>query len=261
MNENERLAAYLDGDELSPSERAELEDELAQRPELRDRLASLREVDEALRSLPPPVPPEGFDERLDAAVDEALEHHLGDEFAARRPRVPRWALAAAAGLLLVLGGAGVAVNLLGPSADEPTVTDAPAEGDRGIHVTVSDRNYDAEEARGLLDDDRFEARAGSERLRGEAEPHPAPPAAGQGAAEDRAEEAPAGGPEAAERCLPRLLDEAPDRLVPAFAEVARFRGEPAIVYGLLAPDDGAPDRREIWILARDTCEVRLFAPD
>lgn len=259
MNENERLAAYLDGDELSPSERAQLEDELAQRPELRDRLASLREVDEALRSLPPPVPSEGFDERLDAAVDEALERHLGDELAARRSRVPRWALAAAAGLLLVLGGAGVAVNLLGPSADESTVTDAPAEGDRGIHVTVSDRNYDAEGARRLLDDDRFEARAGSgrEQLRGNAEPEAAPPAAGQDAADDRV----VGAPAAAERCLPRLLEEAPDRLVPAFAEVASFRGEPAIVYGLLAPDDGTLSRREIWILARDTCEVRFFAPD
>lgn len=260
MDDNERLAAYLDGDdELSPSERAELEDELARRPELRARLDSLRGLDEALGSLPPPTPREGFDQRLDAAVDEALDRHLGDELAARRRRVPRWALAAAAGLLLVLGGAGVAVNLLGPTADESTVADAPAEADRTVPVTVSGRSYDEADARGLLDDERFEALAG-EPLRELAEPEAAPPAAGQDAVGDRRADAPTPDPEAAERCLPHLLEEAPDRVVPVFAEVASFRGEPAVVYGLLAPDDGTLGQREIWIVARDTCEVRFFAP-
>lgn len=60
-------------------------------------------------------------------------------------------------------------------------------------------------------------------------------------------------------CLPQLF-EAAGTVVPVYAELAEFEGEPALVYGLVS-DDGESDRLtriEVWVIGRDDCEVRYF---
>ncbi|MEX1178416.1 MAG: hypothetical protein WEB09_08130 [Nitriliruptor sp.] len=60
------------------------------------------------------------------------------------------------------------------------------------------------------------------------------------------------------RCLEVLLATA-DVAIPVTAELVTFDGEPAIAYGLVGIDaDGEVVRREVWVLSRDTCEVRYF---
>lgn len=64
---------------------------------------------------------------------------------------------------------------------------------------------------------------------------------------------------AVQRCLPQLFEEA-GTLVPVYAEIADFEGEPAIVYGLVGedPQTGTFTQAEVWVVARDSCEVRYF---
>jgi hypothetical protein len=60
------------------------------------------------------------------------------------------------------------------------------------------------------------------------------------------------------RCLETLVA-AGGVIVPALAELVTFGGEPAIAFGLVgvAPDDTVT-RREVWVLARETCEIRYL---
>lgn len=315
MSEHERLAAYLSGD-LDAAERAEVEAALEERPELRARLDAVREVDDALAALPRATPRDGFSERLEGVVDDALREQLGDELAARRRErtLPRWALPAAAALVALVVGAGVAIQLVGgsdPGGGLEAVTDTLDGGAAGrgpgtgtvpeeLPVASTGRDYDEEEARDLLGDRRFGALAGLRVGEDEARtltedlveglPAPAPEPEGLVMPEEEAparpggrradpdgettddgsarEDAPTrggavtGGVGAVSRCLPRLLGSTSGPVVPAFAEVASFRGEPAVIYGLLrpGPDDPALTDREIWILDRATCTVRYFAP-
>ena len=62
------------------------------------------------------------------------------------------------------------------------------------------------------------------------------------------------------RCLEVLLEDSPEA-VPVYAELATRDGEAVVAYGLVTRDPGTDtfSRREVWILARDTCEVRYFA--
>ncbi len=62
------------------------------------------------------------------------------------------------------------------------------------------------------------------------------------------------------RCLNVLLEDSP-AAVPVYAELASRDGEPVVAYGLVTRDPGTDtfSRRELWILSRDTCEVRYFA--
>lgn len=139
MDHVERLADYLAG-ELAADEQAALEAQLARDPALRSQLDALRRADTSLGRLASPVPPEGFEARLDARLDHELPAILdlttsaaseaatstsapADELAERRARrtPPRWLLATsgAAAALVVVAGGGLAIRgMLGPGADE-----------------------------------------------------------------------------------------------------------------------------------------------
>ncbi|WP_052664979.1 anti-sigma factor family protein [Nitriliruptor alkaliphilus] len=60
------------------------------------------------------------------------------------------------------------------------------------------------------------------------------------------------------RCLDTLLAGG-GVIVPVLAELVTFQGEPAIAFVLatVAPDDTVT-RREVWVLARESCEVRYL---
>jgi anti-sigma factor RsiW len=94
-HEQERLSAWLDG-ELNPAERAEVDAHLLECEACATFLARLRAVDEGARALPTSVP-EGYFDRLPARVRARIE-------ARRRAagRLPVWAWAAAAALLLAV---------------------------------------------------------------------------------------------------------------------------------------------------------------
>ncbi len=107
----EQLSAYLD-DELSPSERAEVEAALAGDAELRDRLEDLRAVRVALRSLAAVRAPRSF------ALTAPPVQRRGMPRLELATRVATAAVAAAFVVALVLPGGG----------RSETVTSAPAGG-------------------------------------------------------------------------------------------------------------------------------------
>lgn len=61
------------------------------------------------------------------------------------------------------------------------------------------------------------------------------------------------------RCLDTLLEGA-DAPIPAYVEVTRYEGEPAIAFGLLtrSAEGERYDRLEVWVLERDGCQVRTL---
>jgi anti-sigma factor RsiW len=107
--QRERLSAYLDG-ELPTSERAPLERHLAGCAECRRELDELREVRALLRALPVPAAPRSFTIPAGGAVPEPIAPRQAAR-AGRAggliARAAQWTggVAAAAGLLLVLGSA------------------------------------------------------------------------------------------------------------------------------------------------------------
>ena len=64
-------------------------------------------------------------------------------------------------------------------------------------------------------------------------------------------------------CLAVLYEATDQPVVPVYAELAEDTdGTPVVVYAALAPDaDGDYNRLEVWMLDRDTCQVRLFVQD
>lgn len=176
METGERLAAYLAG-ELDPDERRALEAALARDPALRARLAAIRATDEALGALPPVDVPADFsrrlrdtlaaevDARLGADASEGTVHDLGHS-RRRRDGAARWPqLAAAAAVVLVVGGVGV--TLVTGDADDRSAQDtaggaaataelAPAAPAEGPTVVAAGRRFDADSLRALADDARFD---------------------------------------------------------------------------------------------------------
>lgn len=63
------------------------------------------------------------------------------------------------------------------------------------------------------------------------------------------------------RCLPQLLDGARGPAIPLHAEVARFEGEPVVIYVLAVEDPATSgyDRLELFVVARSDCLTRYFA--
>lgn len=287
METGERLAAYLSG-ELPEDERAAIEVELAHDPTLRARLERLRRADRALAALPEVTPPEGFSDRLHTAVAEELA--ATDRTAAQRSRARRgrpWrALGAAAAAAAVVAVVGVGAGMLldGGGADQTSQMAAPGVEEHAagpqVVVTTTDNDYDdvelqrlavgidtsevappgleADEAAplereltsGLTDTKPFDTTAEHARRDAGAAAEDAPaPAAGSPAPED------------VQRCLPQLLESASSPLVPVYVELARYRGEPAIVYAFAAedPERGTYRRVEVWAVARSDCQVLSFA--
>jgi Putative zinc-finger len=92
----DRLSAYLDG-ELAPEELARVESHVGDCPACARRLEELAAVDDAARRLPVVVP-RGYFESLPARV----RRHLEQRASPRRWRVPVWAWAAAAAVVLAV---------------------------------------------------------------------------------------------------------------------------------------------------------------
>ncbi|MCC6696462.1 MAG: zf-HC2 domain-containing protein [Candidatus Hydrogenedentes bacterium] len=117
----ERFSPLLDG-ELSPEERAEVEAALAQDAELLRELDSLKRVDALYGALPPIPAPEGFEDRVHAALrPNRLEFGR-----ARVLRQRMWPMLAAAAVFLVVGGY-VLLQTQGPASKfDMAATEAPA---------------------------------------------------------------------------------------------------------------------------------------
>jgi hypothetical protein len=99
-HESERLSALLD-DALSPAERTEVEAHLAVCPQCRAQLAAFEAVDDAAGGLPLEVPPGYFDD-FASRVRQRIEASAAAVPAQRSRRLPTWAFAAAAALLLAV---------------------------------------------------------------------------------------------------------------------------------------------------------------
>lgn len=156
MDTPDRLAAYLAGD-LDPADASAFEEELARDPALRAQLAAMRRADGALLALRSPQAPDGFEERLRAALQPVLADELGnagvpeeaptstgtfDELASRRAerdqRRGRWlpavaGVAAAAAAVVVIGNV---VEFGGDDADMDT-------GDSGVETMADDAEMES----------------------------------------------------------------------------------------------------------------------
>ena len=88
------------------------------------------------------------------------------------------------------------------------------------------------------------------------------PAGGEDGAESNDDGSAAAEPDAValRRCLDVVLAADADA-IPAYLEVARFEGQPSLIYGLVTidPSTGAYTREEVWVVDRATCEPRRFA--
>lgn len=210
------------------------------------------------------------------------------------------AAAGAAAALAVVVGIGTSLSGLrggDDAADEGAATvmmEAPGDGAAGAGTTATgpvivdaDQHYDSTSVQALAADEVF-AGIVDQQLSGSAaeatadeyrrqlgDPRvaarmPEDDTATQESAGDAGDAADTGadvpvegsdedGAAAVDRCLDQLLvDEEP--LIPVYAELARFEGEDAIVYGIVSPDpaDGSYTRVEIWVVDRTSCEVVFF---
>lgn len=66
--------------------------------------------------------------------------------------------------------------------------------------------------------------------------------------------------EAVAACIEVLFEDAPEPVVPLYAELGTAEdGTPVIAYVAIAPDaDGTYERVEVWLVARDTCDLLRF---
>jgi len=125
---DELLSAYLDG-EVSPEERAAVEQRLEQSPALRETLDELSEVGDLIRGLPRARPPVDLPERVVAAI--APKPLASAAHAKRRRLFGVWPVMAAGSVL----AAGVAIVVL-----------LPGDAAKGRRVTTSDGLALAEKA-------------------------------------------------------------------------------------------------------------------
>lgn len=297
MITGEQLSAYLAG-ELDADERRAVDAALERDAELRARLERLRESDEMLRSLPAVEPPHGFSERLHGAVDRELERDGGaeDELAERRSRRfdafrPLAIAAAAAAVIALFGVAGTWLlqgggDSAGDTAAGPVEADDGA-GMAGVPVVETDNDFDEQELRRLAvnaevsahvprDLSAAEATPLAEELQGEllartsddpqitADRAPEPGDDQEGAATTEGfstAESTRQTHDVVARCLPTVLEDARSALIPVYVELARFNGEPAVIYTLATedPESGTYRRVEVWALARSDCQVLSFA--
>jgi hypothetical protein len=291
----ERLAAYLAND-LDPAERAEVEDALARDPDLRRHLEQIRGSDDALSSLAQPEPSAEFSARLRAAVRDELR-----ELEATRPRTDELAVRREARRrsltpLVAAAAAAVAISFVGVTAgwllrgaaddqmlafDDAAPESAPAEIgtlDAGPTVTViaTGNDYGELELRRLAVNVDTQYIIHHETTADEAQPLADQlvgqllrrqfdlTAEGSRMATDEDADSPddsaADDPVAA--CLPGLLADATEPLVPVFVELARYQGEDAVIFVFVTeePESRTYRRIEAWAVARDDCTVLGYAP-
>lgn len=244
-HERERLAAWLDG-ELSPGQRAEVEDHLAVCSDCAALLAEMEGVDQVVRTMPVEAPSDYFDD-LPGRVRSRIESEAGTPATAKptpvRGRVPAWTWAAAAALLLAVitpltlerreRGAPSGPEMAAPMRqDARPRSSAPMEEERDEAVPA-DTKVDQESRT------RRETKPESPPEKGGEGPQPAfataPPPQPMGAATSRSRETLAAGAEeepppaasaAAEAVrskaeTPLILEEAPEQAVGPLAKEGR----------------------------------------
>lgn len=291
MDTGERLAAYVAGD-LDADERAAVEAQLARDAALRRRLERIRSVDAMLADLQDVAPPDGLRERLDERLAAELHGHA-DELATRRSaRRSAWrpfAIAAAAAAVVAVVGVSAGTILRGGAGGGADVATAPEAGSAGSGTAIgpyeTDNDYSSQELQrlavnvdvsGVLPSGLTPegAQALADRYQGElfgleevaeltsraqdaagdaaitSEPQLAPDEVGP--VEERLADTPA-----YQRCAPEVLASSPDPLIPVYVELARFDGEPAIIYAFATvdPDSGTYRRIEVWAVAEADCHV------
>lgn len=230
-------------------------------------------------------------ERAGGAEDELAERR-SRRFDAFRPLA---VAAAAAAVIALFGVAGT--WLLQGGDDSATETAAgPVEADgaglAGIPVVETDNDFDEQELRRLAVNAEVSAHVPRDLAAAEATPlaeqlqgqlldraSDAPQTTADRAGEAEAEDAEGDGSGAATaeglgdeqsrreaddvvaRCLPTVLEDARSALIPVYVELARFDGEPAVIYTLATedPESGTYRRVEVWALARSDCQVLSFA--
>lgn len=296
MND-ERLAAYLSGD-LDPDEQARIAAMLAGDAGLRARADRIAAADRALADLADVDLPEGFSQRLRAAVQPALDEVLGDELAARRVRRAqraRWVTAGAAAAAVAIVGIGTVLTDLGRGGDDIAATSGEPESaeialDGGLavpEVVALGRDLSEADLQSLAASQKFtaalsgqlsadDAETFAERSQGTMDAtadqggqQAVPPAAfedgttGGVGADDEAADGDGDtvtARDAAAACLPTVVGSSEQALVPLYAELATFRGEDVIVFVVLGPRGGSEEltRVEVWVLTVDGCETRYF---
>lgn len=159
-------------------------------------------------------------------------------------------------------------------AEEDGVLDIPGEVGQGEARTLEEDRY---AAFGLSGDDSASLRAGGTEQRdaeadaaaeADAETEtsapasgPAPETAEAGASGlDASTGAPADPFTDVRRCLPEIVSTASQPVIPLFAEVAAYEGEPAIIYLVLTrePDARMFNRIEAWVVSRADCFILNF---
>lgn len=228
-------------------------------------------------------------------------HAVTDELGERRTRRRSWvpALAGAAAGVAILAGAVLAITNLPAADDEAEVAlDAPAEDAdvaeeaepeamaepeeaavEGPVIVASNRELGADDADALLDtselqqlaDRRLSVTAGTDvarlwrgALRAEADGEAADDAAPAPAEPDLRvfSEGPVDPADRADidRCLGEL-EIADEPAIPAYIELVRFEGEPALAYGFVTRDPATSTftRSEVWVVSRDDCQVLRFS--
>lgn len=141
--------------------------------------------------------------------------------------------------------------LAGQGLDELAAADLAAE--YAARFGAVDASVSADAATGLTDEDTGAGDAGAEAATEQERADTTAPSVqvlGEASPEELA---------AVQSCLPQLLADA-GIVIPVYAELATFEGEPAIVYGLVSrdPDTGRFTRVEVWAVGRDDCQVRRF---
>lgn len=287
MDTGEELAAYAAGD-LDADERAAIEAQLARDPALRRRLERIERVDALLAGLPDVTPPDGLRERLDERLRADTVAPQQDELAQRRTARRRvWrplAIAAAAAAVIAVIGVGAGTIMRGGGGTAEVALDDGAGGEGpAIGPYETDNDYSPQELRrlavnvdvrevlpsGLTPE---EAHALADRYQGEligvedytASRGTAVQESGGEVTTDALTDAGADAAGTAEtdapayqRCLPELLAGSPEPLIPVYVELARFQGEPAIIYAFASvdPESDTYRRIQVWAVARSDCHV------
>jgi anti-sigma factor RsiW len=238
----EQLSAFLDGEQTG-ADRASLEAHVASCAACSGVLDALRATLSDLRSLSEPEMPEQDSWALRGAVARARK---------RPERLARWTVA----------GGGVAATVAailmftgGGAPDRAALTAGGAEMSlqAASHFVVQDKNYSEKAAAKLLAMPRVTSAMTS--VAGASGAGMAAPQAksGPGSMDSAARPTAPNYTAAIARCDAQIRASAKNTTTLEQAIVARYRGERAflLIYS-------AADRSELWVVARDTCEVRYF---
>jgi putative zinc finger protein len=255
-DELDQLSAYLDG-ELDGAERSRVDAHLPTCAECRATLDALRATVTDLSTLP------------DAAPTEQDSWAIRSAIARSRTPAKRWQRAAwvagtvAAGLIafVAVTHAGGNSGALDAASTEQSSAVAPGGGAANVRVTTVAGNFDPQSAQarllavsGKVPPATFPLTAGSSAATPRSKSAVVPDAT-KGAAFDAnavpAERRPTA---ALDRCVRTVTRSTKQALTPLQYELVTFENKPAFFLFF-----STPDRVELWVMARSTCEVLYFA--